>query len=364
MGSGCTESNNKYSCPQGTIYDTCVIYTGDSIPALGICKGDRLNEIEKIILIKILEVFNGTDITLDTLTAKCEEVNNKLLNSDKKLLSVLKIILDNQCDLKTAIDGISYEPWIHPQLCFSSAVTNRTEWELEISKKVCQLIDDLATIQSSSTNTTTVVENILKTKLNSCNGGITATGTGSTFQVSFKGIIPIGGRLFGDFPSSSFNATGEGLNELCGFALCNGLNGTPDLRDYVPAMASSFQGVARTFTNITNIGDTKGENTQVIAANQIPNHTHDVTFITSPHNHTTLSPHKTPDTSKTKKVLEETSGSGIDVLTPTNASTTAIQASNAYSYSPVSVGDVQGQTNQPLNNIQPTYYGVWIQRIN
>lgn len=95
-------------------------------------------------------------------------------------------------------------------------------------------------------------------------------------------VVPKGGILpyFGSM--TSFDATGLGIanTPMEGWAVCNGLNNTMDMRGLVPIGATNvpasgagamYGGVA---AGVTNAGEASGSDGVAIGANNLPPHTH------------------------------------------------------------------------------------------
>lgn len=100
-------------------------------------------------------------------------------------------------------------------------------------------------------------------------------------------VVPKGGILpyFGTMVN--FDATGRGMvgTPSDGWAVCNGLNGTVDMRGLVPFGATNvpssgagdpYEGVA---PGAVNAGDPIGSDRVVIGANNLPEHTHPYTYM-------------------------------------------------------------------------------------
>lgn len=68
--------------------------------------------------------------------------------------------------------------------------------------------------------------------------------------------------------SANFDGTGLGINEMLGYAICNGQNGTRDWRGRVPLAYDS--------SLYPTLGATGGTREEVLNINQIPAHTHTV----------------------------------------------------------------------------------------
>ncbi len=85
---------------------TCVIWTGQPIPALGIEKGDSITDILCTIATQIVDLTSPLD--LSTISIQCLKDQ---LNIDepveRTIANMLQIAYDSSCDLKTLIDAIN-----------------------------------------------------------------------------------------------------------------------------------------------------------------------------------------------------------------------------------------------------------------
>lgn len=93
------------------------------------------------------------------------------------------------------------------------------------------------------------------------------------------GILPYQGSLL------HFDATGLGLNDspMAGWAICNGLNGTPDLRGMVPVGATEVPatGAGALYTGVSGSiapGARFGSDQVTLSPDQLPEHTHALDF--------------------------------------------------------------------------------------
>ena len=96
---------------------------------------------------------------------------------------------------------------------------------------------------------------------------------GSTVSNAF---VPVGGIIM-------WNGTIAEAEALTNWRICDGANGTPDLRDkFVMGVGSSVN------TSTATKGETGGANSYTLALNQMPEHSHDVSD--SGHSHTITDP--------------------------------------------------------------------------
>ena len=89
-------------------------------------------------------------------------------------------------------------------------------------------------------------------------------------------FVPVGGIIM-------WNGTIAEAEALSNWRICDGANGTPDLRDkFVMGVGSSVN------TSTATKGETGGANSYTLALNQMPEHKHDVSD--SGHSHTITDP--------------------------------------------------------------------------
>lgn len=123
-------------------------------------------------------------------------------------------------------------------------------------------VNDLIVVKSLNASTANVSAKSLSVSLDSdFNGNIktktlNATSTVTASNFIGNGTIPIGGIIMW-----------SGASVPTGWALCNGSNGTPDLRDrFIVGSGNSY-----------SIGDTGGSDSVTLDVTQIPSHNHDIT---------------------------------------------------------------------------------------
>lgn len=100
----------------------------------------------------------------------------------------------------------------------------------------------------------------------------------------FKGRLVLPGAIMPYYGSmANFNAAGLGIvgSPVDGWAVCNGLNGTPDMRGMVPVGATNVpsSGAPALYAGVTasDVGDAAGSDRVTLEADQLPAHTHGYT---------------------------------------------------------------------------------------
>jgi microcystin-dependent protein len=268
--------------------DKCVIYTGDDIPLLGICNGDSVFDVEKIIIEKLLSALDGTGIIPSDITLEsCAHLKNQMIGKESNLNNLLQLLIDNHCSLRTLVNSLIPTPHLFDLACLTDLPENPTSDDI-LQKTVlvlCDLQQRVTEIESTYvklSEVNTIVNNIINN-------------TSST--VSFKSrmvpfcAIPYFGTL------SNFDNTGKGLASV-GFDkvfLCNGLNGTPDLRGRVivgavanvPGNTLDSEVNPTNPNNITNVNyqlnQKFGKNFHALSGDENGAHTHGV--VDAGHDH-------------------------------------------------------------------------------
>jgi microcystin-dependent protein len=374
MGSGCNNSPTNGKCFQITS-DKCIQYTGDPVPILGICTFDRLNEIEQVIIERLITILDGTGIDLSDLTYDCDFIVNQLAGKDKNLAVVIQILIDSACTLNDLITTITDQvntPIVYDPKCLTPTA-NTTPGLLQAAiDELCLLqteVNNITTQLNNSGNITTTVNNLigdyLLNKISGC--GVVKTGSAATAAIEFTGSVPPFCPIFYVGSLANFDSNGKGLDNSCykNWYICNGNFQTPDMRGYSPAGAITLPGInSPTLDAIvdptqngndpsyqTSILDKKGKVKVPLTISEGPNHSH---VLNDPkHSHGGVSSvkatHHTDDNSGNENFpLRNVNGQNYGSSLDTTSSTGITIASSGNS--------------TPHENRPPTLFGVFIMR--
>lgn len=364
MGSGCTSSNNTGKCFQ-SISSNCVKWQGEAIPALGICVNDTNTEVETIIIERLLKVIDGTGIDISNLELTCDFIKNQITNKDRDLATLLQILIDSSCTLKELIVKVQEQiniPVVYNTKCLNITTTTTEGIVQALIIAYCALQEEVNSITSQLNNTdisetiNNTVGNYLSNNLNGC--GVAKTGSGANTTVHFFGAVP----PFCPIPYlgslSNFNSSGLGLAGTCyeNWVICNGNNGTQDMRGYGFAGAINLPGVNSATLDAkvdptlhgndpdynTNVLTKKGEVKHKLTVQELPAHNH---ALTDPgHTHTYMG----------LVGISDNADDRIVMIPGTNTSSKAF------------TGITIAPTGSSIEheNRQPTIYGVWIMRLS
>lgn len=256
MSSGC----NTNSCIDGCferVSDVCVRYTGPDIEALGICTNQSLYEIEAIILQMLIDFSTGQGITIPEIDfTQCTYLQQYVAccSQDKSLTHLMEIIFDAICHFDAEITEIKTAITTLLNMTFTSRCLDLTNSPIKatidaILVAICDIYDQLEALTTRVTEiedtiTTTIGDQVADMITTCQTGAITTTGTGPSTVITFGGFTPVGGIIEYDGPLNYFDNTGRGLSgtPMCGWALCNGNNGTRDKRGFVGVGAINGMG--------------------------------------------------------------------------------------------------------------------------
>lgn len=377
MGSGCysTPGANN-SCFQKLIPDTGVSYTGEAYPSLGICYGDKLNELEKIILDKLVEFASGQGITLsDVNISECSLLNDFIscCSQDKSLEGIITTVLKALCKLQEEIDDtnqalVDATTYTLDLGCLT--VSNPTLQNVvnaiiinlcNVNSTIASLAAQVATLNTTVSNLqsglnsqintainnalSSFATNFVNTNIKTCGNtnGISKSGGVATFEALVPPLCPI--PYIG--PLSNFDNSGAGIaaKGYCGWYICNGANNTPDMRGYAFSSATNVPGgsLDSRVSNpsyATSIGAKNGEYAHTLSVAELPAHQH--VFNNG------------------MFTLKSAFGGNTNTLVGVAGGT------------PPSAPDWSSSTGSTSNtgngtaheNRQPTYYGCWIMRLS
>lgn len=349
------------NCPQ-IVSDKCVETTiaSDSYPLLGICQGDSLFQVEKVILDKLTEVVEGEGIVLSDIDlTNCQFLLDILGVKDKTLFNLIQMLVDASCSLKESIADLEETPFSFTTSCLTGLPANPTSDQIlqAALNKLCAVSATVDAIPTTYVKISDLENQVLQI----------ITEQEAATPIQFKNrMVPFAATpYFG--PLSNFDVTGKGVTSL-GFDkvyLCNGLNGTPDLRGrtVVGAVVNVPGGTLDTEVspsnplNIQNVNYTLnqkfGVNFHKLSVQESPSHGHG---ITDP-GHT----HPVPQfyarsinygNENSTKVLQQTSGHNSSLVSPTVVNAAASAQTG------ISVGATGG--DQPHENRQPSIAAYWI----
>jgi microcystin-dependent protein len=253
MGSGCLTMPISNNC--GTpVSSNCVKYMGDPVPALGICTGDTITEVEAVLIAQIQALLTGTGITLNQVTlANCAYLSNMFAGKDKSLSNLLQLLVDSTCNLKELIDNVNevLQPsgYVFDLKCLDPITDPTSEKIIQgLINKLCDLqttVDDLIAAGGDTTlindSINTALLNLISTA--GSKGMKKTTAPSGLTSYYFTGLsIPFGATFYFG-PLNVFDNSGLGIAGTYaeGWAICNGNNGMMDMRGFVPVGA--IQGI-------------------------------------------------------------------------------------------------------------------------
>jgi len=345
--------SNCYNGCTEIVSDRCVKYTGINVPVLGIQTGDSLSFVEQALITFLTSTLDGTGVIIDLApTVVCELVQKYLPTcKDLSIVDISKALIEAACDLQVQVtantNAITTLNADYTIGCLTGVTASSDTHAIvqAVINKVCTLNDSFAALVISLPNT--------YVPINSSPGrpGINDyiedyINTQSTTVIAQGRMIPYTAvPYFGDlsnYPASgdSFDISGAGSGYWDKVYLCNGSNGTPDLRGRTLVGTTTGMGggafnpaVDPAITGNPNysIGTTTGANQITLNTTQIPNHTHVATSTVSPNPHShsivransdadgtsfspgtgTLSTSTTGDVSLTVNVVNSSVGGGL-----------------------------------------------------
>lgn len=278
------------------IPDKCIKYTGVDITTLGISNGDNLLSVEQKIIQYLLDALNGSgiDITIDA-GYLCSLVNG-YLGSSTSLEDIIIAIIRSICNIDSRIGSIETDvatiEGTYTINCLSGVTSNSGTHAIvqAIITKLCTLSTTLSGLIDSLPATYVAISD-----LNGLIGAyLSSISAGSLIKDK---MIPYVAYPYFQSGGSNFSVSGVGLGSWINVYLCNGLNGTPDLRGRVIVGTTTGMGGNAMNSNVDpnvagnpsySLNTIGGQNNITLSTNQIPSHSHatSISITDNGHHHT------------------------------------------------------------------------------
>lgn len=358
--------NNCYNGCSETVSDKCVKYTGLDVPALGIENGDSLASVEQAIFNFLVPILDGSGVKpiiddqyiceiIQSYLPTCTQCDGFTLNE------ILTAIIRTACRLKENVDSI-FATLTVLNSNYSIGCLTGVSPSSDTHDVLQATINKLCSLEIELDNLTAYVNNTF-VKITDIDTFIQAYLSAQT-NVNLKMVPYAAVPYFG--PLANFDVSGAGQGVWTKIYLCNGNNGTPDLRGRTLVGATTMPG--GTMSPVVNpggfnpnygLGLTAGANSVTLNLSQIPTHNHTATStvtLTDPgHTHNIYT--NTSDTGNTNRQVqggtEENKASTSDqILTSTTGITVAVSTTV----------DPSG-SGQAHSNVQPSigaYYIMYI----
>jgi microcystin-dependent protein len=273
--------------------DKCVRYTGEDFPILGISNGDTLLSVEEKILNFLLSISTGgTIFPVISQENVCNLIQTNLpavgpYSLDDYLNTLIKVAcqLDSRLTiLETQNPNTPYE-----LNCLFAATTDNSD-----THAVLQLVIDKLCVTSASLTTFKALVDATYVKITDVDTYIANyLATDPSQNLISNSIVPYAITAYGG-PLSNFDASGAGIGTWNRIFLCNGLNGTLDLRGRVLVGTTSGMGGSGMSSAVNpavagnptyNLNQTQGSNTVILNQSELPSHTHTVGNVSQAPDH-------------------------------------------------------------------------------
>ena len=360
--------SNCYNGCTEIISDRCVKYTGIDVPVLGIQTGDSLSYVEQALITFLTSTLDGTGVKIDLApTVICDLVQQYLPTcKDLSIVDVSKALIEAACDLQEQVDDIVSElatlnaDYTIGCLTGVTASSDTHAIVQAVINKLCSLENSFNLLAASLPLTyvklidlDTLIQNYLDENSNS---------TLISNRMVPYAVVP----YFG--PITFFNASGAGTGDWDKIFLCNGNNGTPDLRGRAltgvingvpgptlsPVVDPSIPGSGNpNYSLFTNAG----ANQITLDIDQMPAHTHTATVtINDPkHKHSITNYNITNGSTTSPTIGNANTTASFD----TTESLTGLKGTGAGQN--VFVTNASQGSNLPHANIQPVTACYYIQ---
>jgi microcystin-dependent protein len=332
--------SNCYNGCTEIVSDRCVKYTGIDVPVLGIQTGDSLSFVEQALITFLTSTLDGTGvkINLDSIDI-CALVQKYLPTcGDLSIVDISKALIEAACDLQEQVDAIDADlATLNANYtigCLTGVTASSDTHAIvqAVINKLCQIEVNLVALAADLT----LNYSSNGAELDAYIANYLATHSSSASLVSNR-MVPYSVVLYFG-PLSNFSSTGVGTGNWANIYLCNGLNGTPDLRGRVPVGVTAVPGGGTYSPQVDpalgnpnyTLNVPLGTNGVTLTVGQLPAHAHPGSIATTaispnPHTHA-ISPQVPISTGQIISSGSGSTGASVPVNTTLSAENVSLTA--------------------------------------
>jgi len=290
--------SNCYNNCASVISDKCIRYTGVDVPILGIQNGDSLSYIEQALATYLVSALDASGIHLDGLQSSlCPIIQECLPTTSVELgltaLDLFTALVGATCKLSEEVMCLQKK-----SLAYSYELGCLTIDQQSSTEQVLQAVINLLCTVNASLTALSLDVSTNYVPLSQLDALIAAyLASQSTSTLLCNKMTPY--VIYPFYPPSSelsyFN-NGAGTGKYLNIYICNGLNGTPDLRgvtlvgDTTAYAGASYNsavnpGISGNPTYSAGTFSIVGNNTITLSTSQIPRTSHTHGVVDNGHSH-------------------------------------------------------------------------------
>jgi microcystin-dependent protein len=290
--------SNCYNGCTEIVSDRCVKYTGIDVPILGIKTGDSLSYVEQALITFLTSTLDGKGIIIDISDIDVCQLVQKYLPTckDLSIVDISKALIQAACDLQEQVDAIVAElaelnaDYTIGCLTGVTPSSNTHAIVQAVINTLCELKTDFDLLLDNLPDTYVSLDDLdilIQDYLDSQN----FLGLAKDKMIPYSPIPYFGALSNYPAPGDSFDITGEGSGYWDRIFLCNGVNGTPDLRGRTLVGATTGMGGGTLNPAVDPsiplnpnyaLNTLAGANQVYLGINEMPSHNHTATVSIVP----------------------------------------------------------------------------------
>ena len=273
--------------------DKCIKYTGVDVATLEISNGDNLLSVEQKLIQYLLTTLDGSGINISIDAGYLCDLVSGYLGASTTLDDILIAIIRSICSLSTEVDDNSADiATLNANYtigCLTGVTPSSDTHDIvqAIITAFCALSTSFTNLVASLPSTYVAISDLnslIQTYLDSISAG----------SLVKDKMIPYVAYPYFASGGGNFSVDGVGIGNWIDVYLCNGLNGTPDLRGRAIVATTTGMGGGAFDANVDpgvagnpsySLNTTNGANNITLSTDQIPSHSHNTSINITDNGH-------------------------------------------------------------------------------